>query len=189
MVLIWQELCHPPQQKSYKFCSWEISVFKQNWKINLFFRIKSGPGLRKDCSLKDWNRQIYYENSPRAIHSDFRSSFVSYSNAAVFKLNPISPYRFKHSWKFLVQQEVYKVARVTSKVVAVLTWCQLCTIATKGEGCSCRPRPQVQLWCQHSQQKQISQAFSSHVSYWSCTFLLLTEAKYQGWSTKNRFST
>lgn len=68
------------------FCSWDITVFEQNWKIILFLRIKSGPGPQKDCRLKDWNTDICCENSLRAIHSDFRSSFVSHLNTAVFQI-------------------------------------------------------------------------------------------------------
>lgn len=140
MEFIWQEFFHLLQQKSYRFCSWEITVFEQNWKIILFLRIKSGPGPQRDCRLKDWNPEIFCENSPRAIHSDFRSSFVSHLNTAVFKLNPISLYHFNHWQRSLVQPEVYRVPRVTYKVVAVLTWCQFCTTAAaKGEGCSYRP--------------------------------------------------
>lgn len=53
MEFIWQEFFHLLQQKSYRFCSWQITVFEQNWKIILFLRIKSGPGPQRDCRLKD----------------------------------------------------------------------------------------------------------------------------------------
>lgn len=184
MEFIWQEFFHLLQQKSYRFCSWEITVFEQNWKIILFLRIKSGPGPQRDCRLKDWNPEIFCENSPRAIHSDFRSSFVSHLNTAVFQIKSYFTISFQSltevpgpAWSLQGAQS-HLQGGGSAHLVPVLhhRCCQ-------GRRLLLQTRPQVRLGCQCSLQKQISQDFSSHVSYWSCTLLLLTAAKHQVWST------
>lgn len=181
MVLMSQEFWHLPQQKSHKFCSWDNIFFEQNWKNKPFKkRIKSGPGPMRDRRLKDWNL-LCCENSLRAIHSDFKSSFALCLNTAAFQIKSY------FTTSFQLAMEVPGPA-----------WDRQGAQRHLQDGAHPVPAPHhhyqgrrlllqtqtsILLWCQRSPQEQISQAFPSDVTYWGYTLLLLTEAKHQVWSS------
>lgn len=171
MVLIRQESCHLPQQKSH--CIQMKPENKYLLKDQIWIQPQETLQIKRLAS-RNLLWKLPRRNTPRLYV--FFSVILKYSQ--FFKLNPISVYYFNQRWCLPSPAQSVQGVRVTYKVVAVLTWCQLCTNSTKDKGCSHRPRPQSCLWCQRRPQKQISQACSSHVSYWSCKFLLLTEAKH-----------